>query len=308
VVTAARIAILCVLGLLTTGPLIGYMLARKRYGVCNTWSRRALAAYYLLTAIVATMLALAIAAPHFVLRIEPLDDAVRCLLLPGMILLPLGGPWIGCVGLALAARRSTTGCNRCGYDLTGNVSGFCPECGHPASSAADAHSSGAATRQRVPWVRIGGLWMAAVVLLFVLSGVQTLTWGRYCPDCGRSEFHVRDQWAIPWTSRVWLQTSDHLQPQRTRGFAISRLLDPGNTCTHNWTGLGGEVNGVTDGFRGIGNDVTRCVCADEQGFLDFVAAHPEAIDLMRADMRRRRSACDSVCQQYEEWIERESSR
>lgn len=33
---------------------------------------------------------------------------------------------------AMKARRERTGfCARCGYDLTGNVSGVCPECGTP---------------------------------------------------------------------------------------------------------------------------------------------------------------------------------
>lgn len=36
--------------------------------------------------------------------------------------------------LALLLGRKTEGlCGRCGYDLTGNVSGVCPECGHPAT-------------------------------------------------------------------------------------------------------------------------------------------------------------------------------
>ena len=36
----------------------------------------------------------------------------------------------------VAARRSAGLCVRCGYDLTGNVSGVCPECGtRPSGSA-----------------------------------------------------------------------------------------------------------------------------------------------------------------------------
>jgi hypothetical protein len=33
----------------------------------------------------------------------------------------------------LAKRASAGHCARCGYDLTGNVSGICPECGHAIS-------------------------------------------------------------------------------------------------------------------------------------------------------------------------------
>lgn len=33
-----------------------------------------------------------------------------------------------------ASRRARNGCTRCGYDLTGNVSGLCPECGTPIAT------------------------------------------------------------------------------------------------------------------------------------------------------------------------------
>lgn len=34
-----------------------------------------------------------------------------------------------------ASPRARNGCSRCGYDLTGNVSGVCPECGTPIATA-----------------------------------------------------------------------------------------------------------------------------------------------------------------------------
>lgn len=49
-------------------------------------------------------------------------------------LLPL--VWLGrCVRRWCSARlaRSVGHCRMCGYDLTGNVSGVCPECGTPAT-------------------------------------------------------------------------------------------------------------------------------------------------------------------------------
>jgi len=33
-----------------------------------------------------------------------------------------------------ASRQARNGCSRCGYDLTGNVSGLCPECGAPIAT------------------------------------------------------------------------------------------------------------------------------------------------------------------------------
>ena len=37
-------------------------------------------------------------------------------------------------------RRPRPGCCPCGYDLTGNVSGRCPECGSAVTGNSDAHS------------------------------------------------------------------------------------------------------------------------------------------------------------------------
>jgi len=54
------------------------------------------------------------------------------LLVPHWLLLP-----ITCVGPVLALRhrhRGAGSCQRCGYDLTGNLSGRCPECGTIASA------------------------------------------------------------------------------------------------------------------------------------------------------------------------------
>ncbi|RMF71302.1 MAG: hypothetical protein D6744_18140 [Planctomycetota bacterium] len=39
-------------------------------------------------------------------------------------------------GMLTRRRRGASGCRSCGYDLTGNVSGACPECGAPAGRAA----------------------------------------------------------------------------------------------------------------------------------------------------------------------------
>ena len=65
------------------------------------------------------------------------------------IILPL---WIPFVVLALPTaflwwrdrRRTPPGhCQTCGYNLTGNVSGICPECGTPVPQRADARPGGA---------------------------------------------------------------------------------------------------------------------------------------------------------------------
>ncbi len=50
--------------------------------------------------------------------------------------IPLCALLVLTVTLARGMRRTKPGhCLRCGYDLTGNVSGRCPECGHRISTA-----------------------------------------------------------------------------------------------------------------------------------------------------------------------------
>lgn len=69
--------------------------------------------------------------------------------------------WKGCVGLYLplwvlslmfalfvgylhrnGLRRSVGHCRSCDYNLTGNTSGICPECGTPVTTGCHAHSEG----------------------------------------------------------------------------------------------------------------------------------------------------------------------
>ncbi len=55
------------------------------------------------------------------------------------------GPAFGLTWLGLHCRHKPGHCDRCGYDLTGNVSGRCPECGRPVREQA-AHRAGQAVR------------------------------------------------------------------------------------------------------------------------------------------------------------------
>lgn len=58
--------------------------------------------------------------------------------------------------IAAQARRPRVGCGSCGYDLVGNTSGVCPECGapiarrSPAPPGGQAQPRGRAPRRRAP--------------------------------------------------------------------------------------------------------------------------------------------------------------
>ncbi|OWY71580.1 hypothetical protein B7486_07795 [cyanobacterium TDX16] len=60
--------------------------------------------------------------------------------------------WIPLAALMISrtrklATRNTNGCESCGYNLTGNISGWCPECGAPCKILGGTHES---TKTREP--------------------------------------------------------------------------------------------------------------------------------------------------------------
>jgi hypothetical protein len=65
-----------------------------------------------------------------------IDDGVGILFVSAMTVIPAAVLiWIGAV-LSQQEMRGTPGhCARCGYCLTGNASGVCPECGTRIKSA-----------------------------------------------------------------------------------------------------------------------------------------------------------------------------
>jgi hypothetical protein len=68
-----------------------------------------------------------------------LGESILCLpLWPLAVLVSvvLGKPLV--LALRRKHRRGRNACGPCGYDLAGNVSGVCPECGHPAAAATPA--------------------------------------------------------------------------------------------------------------------------------------------------------------------------
>jgi hypothetical protein len=62
----------------------------------------------------------------------------HCVVVPLWIPILLSGTALGWCGRRLWQRPANGHCHACGYDLTGNVSGVCPECGTPVPPPASA--------------------------------------------------------------------------------------------------------------------------------------------------------------------------
>ncbi len=81
---------------------------------------------------------------------SPISGATNALGVGGFILMMVGLPWSGFAGIqlllrviwALMEKRSddTDSCTACGYNLTGNLSGVCPECGTRISGGTEENA------------------------------------------------------------------------------------------------------------------------------------------------------------------------
>lgn len=112
----------------------GHTLTLARGALWVTWGQR-------LNAIDITRI------PFMTMNIEPTPAGGKPLVwaaefdlfrTPGYLTLPLWAPFaiLALLAIALWRREHLAGhCRDCGYDLTGNTSGVCPECGRPTPAA-----------------------------------------------------------------------------------------------------------------------------------------------------------------------------
>lgn len=102
-------------------------------------------------------------------------------------------------------RRKRGLCVKCGYDLRGNNTGACPECGKavshvipPRVDEKDCTSAARAPRLRVKWILVSMI----IGTFFSLAYYYRYTTFEFCTHCGR----IREQETllgfIPWRSQV----------------------------------------------------------------------------------------------------------
>jgi hypothetical protein len=161
-------------------------------------------------------------------------------------------------------RRQRGCCLHCGYCLIGNTSGTCPECGAVVTEPA--------TRDPGPRRAI---WRAATVLACLAIPVA-LMGGRTrelhaCRDCTHAELNVDYVLRIPFTEINVLKI-----PGRTirgdDGF-VAKLLDPQESCEHDWRRQDREF--ISPVFGKAGNyipDYPRLVGeeCDDPAYKDFL--------------------------------------
>lgn len=284
-------------------PLIVFVIWRRRYGgfVMGRW--KTVVAYYVGVAL--SFLAFVSAANLEVFRNTGYNfGAAHVLVILFEVLLltlSLAGPFVAyhIVSVARAKALRIPLCGYCGYNLTGNVSGTCPECGAPGGRSAQAvpdrrHSGG------IPWRSVLPAWALLVILFLGLQGYRRVTEAWLCSECCRHEYRSVHRFGLSFGGPVLLEVRGQVHKERRD---LTLYLDPDDDCTHNWIGFGYNGEGLTWGVRGIGFDRSSNIAESEPDFARFVDEHPDVLERIRETLRERGHLSEWLDDEFFAWQE-----
>ena len=219
-----------------------------------------------------------------------------------LLALAFAGPFLAQYLLAVVGAKASAVnlCSRCRYNLTGNVSGICPECGTPIREPAAEVPSSCHPIKALPWRIVLPAWLLAVVLVAGLLGYIRITEAWQCSECCRREFRVRHQFGLPFGGPVLFEISGGLEKNRELTSVLTPLLDPREECPHNWVCNGSDEEGM-QGWRGTGPDLCRSSAEYNADYMQFLDDHPGILDRIRSSIRRREPINDWLATEYYNW-------
>jgi hypothetical protein len=219
----------------------------------------------------------------------------------GLGCLLLAGPIIAMDLLAFARIVHSRFCARCGYDLTGNVSGVCSECGTRIVEGKAMRPSAGQRIAAIPWRTFLPAYAAVVILLLAAAGYVKVTEAYICSECGKHEYRLIHEIRLPFGGPLLFEIGGGIRENWSRPNPLTPYLDPDGTCRHNWVGLGCSGEGLTFGWRGIGADPSASFSAIEPDLGTFLHQNPGVLDRIRADLRKRWSIREWLWEEYAQW-------
>ena len=303
-VKGVMIAAFLLLACLASSPLVRYLKAKRRHEQALGRCRTLVIMYYgvVLACTLALVLSLTLQFNYSSRSLIQMTNAMGFIAFIILICASLSGPCIALDLISALKKEHAKFCRRCGYDLTGNTSGVCPECGSNIESNPKSVPSVGQRIKAVRWRRLIPLYVIVLALLAGLLGYVRVTTAWVCSECGRYEFRVRHQLRIPFGGLVLFEVQGGLRRGYHRPNPLTPFLDPNNNCQHNWVGFGWNGEGMTTGWRGIGVDPSSVgTLASEPDFDEFIAQHPDVLDRIRSDLRARREIAGWFSDKYMEW-------
>ncbi len=269
-------------------PLVAYIRMRTRLHVTDRYSRGVLKVYY------AAILCL------FVVYL--LLTAGNVILFGLVVLGPL---------LALHIRAAMRGaaslhahCPQCGYNLTGNVSGTCPECGRPVERRMPDPSR-VGFRAGLPrWRAVIPIWLICVVLVLIAGGYGRVRTVFICSECARHEFRFTHIFAIAFGGHVLLEVPGSVETDPWGPDPLTPFLDPDGQCSHRWVGFGSNYGGIMGYPHSTAvklMDPSRTAVTDKSDFAQFVAERPGVLERIRFSLRRKERIREWITDEYWTW-------
>ena len=158
------------------------------------------------------------------------DLGLACII--PMLLIAVTGPLIAAELHVFSKTLKVGFCYHCGYNLLGNTSGACPECGTIALTAENPNTTLSRRLKSVRWQRFLPPYLVMLLILPVLFGYRQQVDGYVCTECAESELRIHrgiyfgnfDLISWPMGNATALYWANPLTP----------YLDPKRTCKHKW--------------------------------------------------------------------------
>ncbi len=217
----------------------------------------------------------------------------------------LAGPLVAMELSAFTRTRSTKNCHHCGYNLTGNTSGRCSECGLTISRDT-AYSPPLAQRLgMIPWRTHLLRYFATIMLLFVLLGYRTRVWGFVCTNCAENKCQFQHCVFIPYTGFELFSFAGKDAPSWQRSFGLTPFLDPQGNCTHDWLKYEEcATHSIKRPRLFFRQNPAFNHVATEPDFPLFLKENPETLDIIRLDLKAGNRIEKWLTEEYNTWKDR----
>ena len=294
----------CVVGLAAC-PLVAFAVVNRRYRDRSVDRRKFVGVYY---AIVVASSVVYVGTIRILYPIssgfgDVASTALAVTAFASLVAAVLAGPFVASDVLQVAESLASQAkiCIRCAYNLTGNISGKCPECGTPTRESAHTPVDLRHRIRYLPWGKVMPLWIVWVTLVTGLLGYVRVKEAWVCSECCVREIRLRHQFRIPFGGPELVEIKGGTQPPRPR--PLTRLLDPDGQCGHRWIGNGVSGEGLTSGVRGIGVDLCISGVQDQPDFVQFVNDRSDVLNRIRASVRQSELFVEWLLEEYLVWKE-----